>query len=284
MTSMSRKSFLSLAGLGLAGCATTGPGPDPDPQPDPVPAGDRLLSSFLRWDAQKHLGRMQSILSRTWTDDQFSQALAWHKSQGDNTLMLCLGDVGDNGAAVCIYRDSWFGGAVDDARIVEIQGRLQRISEAGFSCWFWLTSDDSRQISTAGLDTHLQHADLCMEHFGGWAAAWCAGLEIDEDGRKRHEKQIIARLQGGSTAPVYTHYTRHNVRKAIDSGADGHCMQWSFSTSYGSIESDVRAALGVAPADFLLHATEYDRDSSKGWGKRLVDAIADPRLTGYGNG
>ena len=273
----------------LPWCEVEPPIPPVDPPVEP-PTGNAwvMKASFLRNDASKPYGRMMGLLSKVWSDDQFEDALDWHKAQGDNTLFLAFADQGDNAAPVEFYKGAgvYVGGGeydMDDVRFMRT--RLGMARSRGLKIVAWLTMDDSPAIGRAGTTALVKHAQDTYDLFDDQLDAYCGGLEIDEDGRKNASSAIAARLNSLTDKPVFIHYTRGDWRKAKSEGYDGLMDQAGFGLSYSRLRDRVGGMIAEMKAGWpegLYVIAEYDRYSNKGYGPQLLAAYGDD-LDGYGN-
>lgn len=261
------------------------PPPVPDAEPN-IPQDWVIWASFLRYDARKWDGRMQGILSATWSDAAFEDALKWHKKQGDNTLFLAMADQGDNGAPVTMYSGGvYVGGNLNDANVQRMLSRMIRIRQEGFRIVAWLTMDDSPAIHGAGTAALVKHARDVHGQFGDHIAAYCIGLEIDEDKRRNSAAAITAALKELTKQTVYAHMcSGANWKLARDWGCDGAMLQYGFGSNLAAYVALTKKWCGAMDREWpgaRKVAGEYSRDSDEGWGEKLIEAGA---VDGYGNG
>jgi len=298
---MKRRDMLSLLGLATcSGCANmrqlAGLIPEIEPQPLPPvpdPPGDLdwvIRSSLLSDDASRPWGRKAGVLSPVWDGDRFTENLAWHKRQGDNTLHLALADQGDNAAPVAMYKTGnvYVGGtSLDLDQINRMCRRMAQARQAGFKLVGWLTMDDSRAIHTAGTAALVRHANDCHRIFDKYLDAYCIGLEIDEDGRKSAGSSLVTALRSATDKNIWCHFTQGGMwRTGFKWGCSGIFWQYGFGKDKGTLVQDTKhaaAAIAREAPGFRLNAFEYSRFSNhaEGLGEALISAGAS---SGYGCG
>ena len=295
---LSRRDALSLFALAsCSGCSNlkhiAGLIPEVEPDPEPELPGEKdwvMRSSFLSDDASKPYGRSAGILSSTWSDSQFEDRLDWHKQQGDNTLHLALADEHDNAAPVWMYKTGNYyvgGTSLDMDQVGRMSQRMKAARRRGFKLVGWLTMDDSRSIHTAGTAALVRHANDCHRLFDKYLDAYCIGLEIDEDGRKKAGPHLVTALRAATDKNIWAHFTRgHKWPTALEGRCDGIMWQYGFGKSKAQLIHETEAAaddIDRRAPGFKLMAFEYSRfsDRSEGIGEALTAAGASH---GYGCG
>ena len=277
----------------LSGCASLDLDTiiDAAPVADPVVAveADKYIRASFLFDGAGT--RVMNILGRGWTRDKFREIVARCKANGDTHILLYTANWGDgpggsgNARNQTSFYYSGFAGNVCEYQLYEMVWRLRYCNEQGLTPILWLMADDSKSfIPYKDVPRLKKYASDMVENIpADFYQEIVICLEVDEVSDKATMYAVAKHLQGITDKRIGLHMTSGKydwAEKCPD--IDVIWYQYGWLSSSDKLISETRKVLGKTTKPLV--ATEYRKGSNGGWGAKLLEAIQDKRLNGYGNG
>lgn len=233
--------------------------------------------------------RRSNVLNILTTSNQYNAQFIWLTIEGERSDQN-----------VTPYKNSFFGGDFDDAKIQNWRTKIIELINNGIRPVLWLFPDDApsihgtRRDSGASIEEKKTYIEKMVDSFDDLPVMWVLGLEVNEYWNKPYCDTLGNYLQSIANNPVGLHQTGGRVDYMTSDWVDFGMYQYGiehnwFSSSpyrdtlsWGEIYNETiqkKAELGNKP----FVAAEYDVEGSTAAKQRGL-AAAFAGAAGTGNG